>query len=165
MDTEKNDLEQRIQRLYRDHHRRVYCLALRLVSGDEVAAGEITQEVFVRAWRGLNGFRGEAAVTTWLHKIAVRAAHTYWRAEEQRRARFEIDLNRRAASSLPNTDDHLERAIALLPARERAAVVLHYIEGYTQAETGQIMGVAEGTIKSLVHRARTRLREQLEKWS
>jgi RNA polymerase sigma-70 factor (ECF subfamily) len=161
----ETDAQQLLHRLYQDHHRRVYCLALRLVGGDEVAAGEITQEVFVRAWRGLHGFRGDAQVTTWLHKIAVRVAHTYWRGEQQRRARAEIDADRVPSSALPNTDDDLERAIALLSPRERAAVVLHYIEGYTQAETGKLMGVAEGTIKSLVHRARARLREQLEEWS
>lgn len=159
------DPGERLYQLYQDHHRRIYCLALRLVGGDEVAAGEITQEVFVRAWRGLSGFRGDAQVSTWLHKIAVRVAHTYWRAEQQRRTRVELHNNSITAAALPDSDDDLERAIALLSPRERAAVVLHYIEGYTQAETGTLMGIAEGTVKSLVHRARARLRKQLEEWS
>jgi RNA polymerase sigma-70 factor (ECF subfamily) len=161
----ETDPEQRLHRLYQDHHRRIYCLALRLVAGDEVAAGEITQEVFVRAWRGLTGFRGDAQITTWLHKIAIRAAHTYWRGEQQRRTRLELFERDAAARALPDSDHELERAIATLSPRERTAVVLHYIEGYTQAETGTLMDVAEGTVKSLVHRARARLRKQLEEWS
>jgi RNA polymerase sigma factor (sigma-70 family) len=159
------DSEEQLYQLYQDHHRRIYCLALRLVAGDEVAAGEITQEVFVRAWRGLRGFRGNAQLSTWLHKIAVRVAHTYWRGEQRRRARMELHASNVAAPRLPDSDDDLERAIAMLSPRERAAVVLHYIEGYTQAETGRLMDIAEGTVKSLVHRARARLRKQLEEWS
>jgi RNA polymerase sigma-70 factor (ECF subfamily) len=151
--------------LYDAHHRRVYALALRLMAS-RPEAEELTQDVFVAAWRQLPTYRGEGQLATWLHGIAVRLCRQRWRSllrrwrREERYAREAYAHAVRAA--IPTADVALEEALAALPARVRMALVLHAIEGYSQAETATLMGISPGTVKAHVHRARALIIERLE---
>jgi RNA polymerase sigma-70 factor, ECF subfamily len=149
--------------LYDAHVGRVHALSLRLMT-DGAEAEELTQDVFVAAWRQLDSYRGDARFSTWLHGITVRLSRQRLRGLLRRRAREEryaCDHVGAVSTALPTTDPELERVLAELPRRMRTALVLHAIEGYTQAETGELMGIAEGTVKAHVHRARALLQERL----
>lgn len=152
------------QQLYREHVGRVYALCLRL-SADPIRAEELTQDTFVRAWQKLGSFRGEAAFSSWLHRIAVNAALQTHRSENRRRARVVPSENleqvddRASGASGANID--LERAIRGLPPGARSVFILHDIEGYTHVEIAEMTGVAVGTSKAQLHRARRLLREAL----
>lgn len=152
--------------LYRVHHRWVYGLMLRL-SCDPVRADELTQDVFVRAWRGLGQFRGTAAFGTWLRAIAVRvhlnARRSDRRAEAREVGTGEIDRYAFAAKrAMPETQVDLERGLAALPKRAREVLVLHDVYGYRHAEVAELLGIEPGTSKAQLHRARKLLREILE---
>jgi RNA polymerase sigma-70 factor (ECF subfamily) len=156
--------EAEFHRFFMEHHRRIFALAMRL--GGEEAAAEITQDVFVQAWRGLAGFRGDAALSTWLHGITVNVARRRWRGELRRRNR-ELEYGAGASqrvntSPRPGVAIDLEAALRELPPRMRAAVVLTCIEGYTCAEAARMMSITEGAVKAHVHRGRLQLRERLD---
>jgi RNA polymerase sigma-70 factor (ECF subfamily) len=153
------------ERLYRGHVERVYALAVRMV--DAEAAEDLTQEVFIRAWRKLGTFRGQARFGTWLHRLAVN--HILSRREtirggEARHARGEGPLARLAAPRMRSSGDalDLESAVRRLPGRARRVFVLYDVEGYSHEEIAHLMGVSVGTSKSQLHRARMLLREILE---
>lgn len=152
------------EQLYRQNVGRVYALCLRMAA-DPVRAEELTQDVFVRAWEKMDTFRGEAAFASWLHRITVNIVFQQQRSERRRVARRE----RVAASSAPSsprdtaTTIDLERAIRRLPAGARSAFVLHDLEGYRHEEIAAMTGLAVGTLKSQLHRARRLLREALER--
>lgn len=151
--------------VYREHAGRVYALCLRL-AGDAVRAEEYTQDVFVRAWQRLASFRGDAAFTSWLHRLTVNVVLQDRRAERRRLRRVEPtdDL-----SGLPGTRDQiaarldLETAIATLPNGARQVFVLYDVEGYGHAEIARLLGIAEGTSKAHLHRARRLLRKALDR--
>jgi RNA polymerase sigma factor (sigma-70 family) len=150
--------------LYRAHVGRVHALSLRLMThGAE--AEELTQDVFVAAWRQLDGYRGDARFSTWLHGITVRLSRQRIRGMLRRRAREEkymLEYTGALSAAMAEPDLELERALALLPRRMRTALVLHAMEGYTQADTAALMGIAEGSVKAHVHRARALLRERMD---
>ena len=161
----RNGDDRAFRRLFDATERRVFALASRLVN-DEVMAREVTQEVFVQAWRGMRHFRGDSTIDTWLHTICVRVARRYWRVELRRRARETFhSLMSGGTTSPPITGIaiDLEAAIRQLPPRMRAAIVLTCVEGHSHAEAARILGSAEGTIKAQVHRGRQLLRERLER--
>jgi len=153
------------ERLYRLNAGRVYALCLRMAA-DPVRAEELTQDVFVRAWEKLASFRGEAAFSSWLHRIAVNTLYQRRRGAKRREARHEAwsSDNRRESNhgDVPARID-LERAIRQLPPGARSVFVLHDIEGYRHAEIAEMTGQAVGTSKSQLHRARQLLREALER--
>ncbi|HUF31412.1 MAG TPA: sigma-70 family RNA polymerase sigma factor [Gemmatimonadaceae bacterium] len=157
--------DQAFAALYRAHSGRVHGLALRL-TGDPVAAQELMQDVFVRAWERLATFRGESALSSWLHRLTVNLALTTRRAEVRRLRRVgdeaEMPLDGGAAPVISHGDIDLERAIAALPAGARTVFVLHEIEGYSHEEIGRATGIAIGTSKAQLFRARRLLREALE---
>jgi RNA polymerase sigma-70 factor (ECF subfamily) len=143
--------------LYRAHVGRVHGLCRRLV-GDWHLAEELTQDVFVRAWRRLPSFRGEAAFGTWLHRIAVNRVIEERRARARRQDREDVldeafDVPTASAVAPERTLD-LERAIAALPPGARTVFVLHDVEGWEHAEIAAAVGVAIGTSKAQLHRAR-----------
>ncbi|MEX0912487.1 MAG: RNA polymerase sigma factor [Gemmatimonadota bacterium] len=153
--------------LYREHCDRIYAVCLRL-SGDSQQAAELTQDVFVRAWSALAGFRGEAAFGTWLHRIAFNVVRQSQRSEKRRHSRIEIREDVEPIGQPTREPDRgdmidLERAIAQLPPRARNALVLHDIHGYRCREVAEITGTAVGTIQAHLHRARKLLKEILEK--
>lgn len=151
--------------LYRQHAGRVYALCLRMTA-DATRATTLTQDAFVRAWQHLPSFRGESAFGSWLHRVAVNVVLGAMRAHRRRTARLQPtdDLERydRAAPTEASNLD-LERAIAALPPQARAVLVLHEIEGYRHDEIADLLGIAAGTSKAHLHRARRLLRDALDR--
>lgn len=152
--------------VYRAHAGRVYALCLRMTA-DGVAASELVQDVFVRAWEKLESFRGESAFGTWLHRLAINVVLGS-RRSAFRRGEEPLDEDEGAAplaarSHQPELAIDLEEAIASLPPMARQVLVLHDIEGYEHAEIGALLGIAEGTCKAHCFRARRLLRERLNR--
>lgn len=152
------------ERLYRDHVGRIHALCIRM-AGDEVAE-DLTQEVFIRAWRKLDTFKGDSKFGTWLHRLAIN--HVLSRRETMRRrqshyahgdgllARLAAPVRRSSGAALD-----LERAIRELPERARDVFVLYDVEGYSHDEVAETLGVSVGTSKSQLHRARMLMRRHL----
>jgi len=151
--------------LYEAHVDRVYRLAYRL-TGDDDLARDYTQETFIRAFERLASFRGEAALSTWLHSIATSVVLNGLRKVKRFRGR-ETDLERADGvtgarrSAEPDLKDRLHHAIDELPERYRLVFVMHDVEGYTHEEIGAALGVETGTSKAQLSRARAKLREAL----
>jgi RNA polymerase sigma-70 factor (ECF subfamily) len=160
------------EELYRVHSGRVYALCLRM-SADPGRAEELTQEVFLRAWKGLATFRGEAAFSTWLHRLAVNVVLAERRSTGKRWERmigtddiepFEAaTLEHRAGPGPEGIGLDLEAAIGGLPEGARTVFVLYEIEGYRHQEIAAVTGTAVGTSKAQLHRARKLLREALQR--
>ena len=151
--------------LYDRHARRVHRVVFR-ICGDEELACDLTQDVFVRVFSQLAGFRGDSAFTTWLHRIAVTTALNQMRKVKRIRAHEEVleDDDHHAAPAReadPDLTVRLHAAIDALPEGLRMTVVLHDVEGYTHLEIGKMLGVAEGTSKARLFEARARLRVAL----
>lgn len=147
--------------LYRLHVARIHALCWRLAGGDEVIAEDWTQEAFVQAWLKLDKFRGDSAFGTWLHRVAVNTAL----GERRRFKVVETDLEsvpEPRTEVEPGDPMDLEAAIAALPERARQVFVLHAVEGYRHAEIGEMTGMAEGSSKAHLHRAKALLREMLQ---
>ncbi len=150
--------------LYRECAGRSYALCLRL-TGNPSDALDLLQDTFIRAWERLDGYRGEAALSSWLHRLTVNAYYQQRRAERRRHARVMPAAEPPEgpgipASDVPNRLD-LEAAIGSLPDGAREVFVLYDIEGYTHEEIGRMVGIAVGTSKAHLHRARRLLRERL----
>jgi RNA polymerase sigma-70 factor (ECF subfamily) len=151
--------------LYEAHVDRVYRLAYRMAGDDELAR-EFTQETFIRAFERLASFRGEAALSTWLHAIATSVVLNGLRKVKRARER-ETDLGAAdgvaggARAAEPDLKDRLHRAIDDLPERYRLVFVMHDVEGYTHEEIGAALGVETGTSKAQLSRARAKLRAAL----
>ena len=159
--------------LYDVHAARVFALCLGL-AGDRTTAAELVQDVFVRVWEKLGSFRGDCAFSTWLHRVAVNTALESERKGRRRSLRVliaaDLRLERHAPAPdapAPSTDAglsmDLEDAISRLPQGARAVFVLHDVEGYQHAEIGERLGIAEGTSKAHLFRARRLLREMLDR--
>ncbi len=153
--------------LYRRLVGRIYGLCLRMAR-DAQRAEELTQDVFVRAWEKLGGFRGESEFSTWLHRLAVNVVLQDGRTRGRRESREELMGNPdeylgRVGESFPGTRIDLERAIASLPEGARTVVVLRDVHGYKYDEIAQMHGVALGTVKAQIHRARRMIRERLDR--
>ena len=150
-------------------HREVYSLCLRILRDPEEAA-EATQDAYLKAWRGLRGFRGEAMFTTWLYRVAANAAITRQRSRA-RRARHEVGaaevvLEHVASADSPEDSaaarvrlDEVERALAHLPALYREAVVLRDVYGLSIEELARQLSISETAAKVRVHRGSTKLRD------
>jgi len=157
-----------LHRLYVANVDRVFRLTYRL-AGEEDLAREFTQDTFVRAFQRLDQFRGESALSTWLHSIAVSVTFNGLRKIKRLRSR-EMDLEvidrsgRHSAPDArvePDVKRRLYEAIDGLPEIYRAVVVMHDVEGYTHEEIGGVLEVAAGTSKARLSRARQMLREAL----
>lgn len=149
--------------LYDANVDRVYRLAYRM-AGDEDLAREFTQESFIRAFERLHQFRGDAALSTWLHSITVSVTlNGLRRAKRERTREVELDDQRpgRSRSVEPDLKERLHRAIDGLPDIYRSVFVMHDVEGYTHEEIGLTLAVATGTSKARLFRARRMLREEL----
>ena len=153
--------------LYRRHVGRVHGVIVRLVGGHGARAEDLTQEAFVRAWQALPAFRFESAFSTWLHRLAVNTALMELRS---RRSRPQDDAADAALDMIGSADSaghatalalDLERAVATLPPRARAVLVLYDIEGWKHEEIAIELGMAVGSSKAQLHRARGLLRARL----
>lgn len=156
------------ERLYRENVDHVYALCTRLTR-DPTAAEDCTQEAFINAWRALGRFEIRSAFGTWLHRIAVNVvlgrrrqsdAWTYTDAAPTTEIADmkESDWTFDTAIEV----EEIERAIGELPQGARDVLVLSGIYGYSHEETAQMLGVAEGTCKAQLHRARSILRRRLQ---
>ena len=153
--------------LYRRHVGRVHGVIVRLVGRHGARAEDLTQEAFVRAWQALPAFRFESAFSTWLHRLAVNTALMELRS---RRSRPQDDGDDDALDALGSADSaghatalslDLERAVATLPPRARAVLVLYDVEGWKHEEIATELGMAVGSSKAQLHRARGLLRARL----
>lgn len=153
------------ERLYRAQVDRIYALARRM-AGDGVAE-DLTQEIFIRAWRKLGTFRGDARFGTWLHRLAVNhllSRRETIRKRDARKAGGEGILERMVAPRRRNTGAaiDLESAMERFPDGAKQVFVLFDVEGYRHDEIAEMMDVSVGTSKSQLHRARMLLREYLD---
>jgi RNA polymerase sigma-70 factor, ECF subfamily len=157
------------EELYRAHAGRIFSLATRML-GNTADAEDLLQDIFLSAHRKLESFRGEAALGTWLYRLATNQILDYVRSRAGRASQVTDGLD--DASVLADARAHrigdrvidrldLERALAQLPEGCRAAFVLHDVEGLEHREIADVLGIAEGTSKSQVHKARLRLRALL----
>jgi RNA polymerase sigma-70 factor (ECF subfamily) len=156
---------QAFESIYRLHVRRVHAVVWRLIGGHEARAEELTQEAFVRAWQALARFRFESSFTTWLHRLAVNTALMDLRS---RRESEDLETDDEALADLEFGDSQrtalgidLEQAVACLPPRARAVLVLHDVEGWKHEEIAEELGMATGSSKAQLHRARRLLRARL----
>lgn len=149
--------ERALAELYDRHAPRVYRL-LRRLAPDDATAQDWAQDTWLRVLRALPRFHGRCAFATWLHRIALNRARTGWRRQERWRP-----LPAELAAPPPREPELalLERALASLPPRMRAVLLLHDVEGYTHEEIAARLGVAVGTCKSQLWKARARLRARL----
>jgi RNA polymerase sigma-70 factor, ECF subfamily len=154
------------EELYRQHAGRLYSVACRMV-GNPSDAEDLLQEIFLAAHRKLDSFRGESALGTWLYRLATNLCLDHLRSKTARSGQLTsaldderelADAGSRGLADQALTRMDLERALAQLPEGCRAAFVLHDIEGLEHREVAEALGIAEGTSKSQVHKARLRLR-------
>ena len=159
------------EELYRRHNRRVYALCLRMTQNVSEAE-DLTQEVFINLFRKVGSFRGDSAFTTWLHRMAVNQVLMHFRKRsvklekttEEGETPVQIVRGTENPNAMPVVDRiALDSAIAQLPPGYRAVFVLHDIEGHEHEEVARMLGVAVGTSKSQLHKARIRLRGLLKR--
>jgi RNA polymerase sigma-70 factor, ECF subfamily len=154
------------ERLYREHVGRVYGLCLRLVR-DPTNAEDCAQETFINAWRGLKNFETRSAFGTWLHRIAVNVAlarrrRPGWGMQPQLDSDPEDEpIEMEWTLDTPVEVSEIEAAVGELPEGARDVLVLCGIYGYSHGEASEMLGVAEGTCKAQLHRARALLRRKL----
>ena len=153
------------ERLYREHSGRVYGLCLRLTR-NPASAEDCTQETFINAWRALDKFEIRSSMATWLHRIAVNVVLRTRRRlsaiqESQCVAEGEEFVPSDWQFDTPVEESEIEQAISGLPDGARDVLVLSGIYGYSHGETAQMLGLAQGTCKAQLHRARALLRQRL----
>lgn len=150
--------------LYERNVGRVYAICLRLTADGRLAE-ELTQDVFVRAWRKIGSFRGGSRFSTWLYRLAANLVLDALRRRGRERGRTAdlgaADLVATLGAESESRLD-LERALAGLPERARTALVLHAIEGYRYREVADLMGIALGTVKAHISQARKLLLEEVD---
>ncbi|HYX30422.1 MAG TPA: RNA polymerase sigma factor [Pyrinomonadaceae bacterium] len=157
---------QPFEQIFQLHHRRVYSICLRM-SGNPAEAEDLTQDVFLNVFRKLSTFRGESALSTWLHRVTVNQVLMHFRKNHVRKERLTetgempvgVLVDRDRISRSPVLDRlSLDKAMAQLPRGYRTVLVLHDIEGLEHSEIASLLGCSTGTTKSQLHRARMRMR-------
>lgn len=150
--------------LYRSHAPAVHALCRRMI-GDDGEARDLVQDVFVRAWQRLPTFRGQSALSTWMHRLAVNVVLEQMRSTKRDVNRFIDDADHDALPAHPTSPDarmDIDRAVAKLPAGARIVFVLHDVHGYSHDEIAQMTGIAAGTARAQLFRARRALMRLLE---
>ena len=153
-------------RLYKSHVNRIYALCLRMTAEAETAE-TLTQDAFVRAWQKLDKFEGRSRFGTWLHRLTINVILDHRRIKALRDSREQLgdpeDFGGIRSTSPTDSGGRidLERAISQLPAGARTIFVMHDVEGFLHREIAESMGLAVGTVKAQLHRARKLLREVL----
>ena len=156
------------EKLYRSHCDHIYGLCWRLCGGDRALAEDMVQEAFVRAWNKLDLFRGDSKFGTWLHRLAVNVVLSDRRIRVKRLRReqqFDENVERVQVGDrdvFAGLRRDLEAAIAGLPERARTVLILYDIEGYRHEEIAEMTGMAVGSSKAQLHRARKLVQEVLE---
>jgi RNA polymerase sigma-70 factor (ECF subfamily) len=153
------------------YRRRVYNLVRALTGGDSEAE-DLVQDIFIRAYRAIGGFRGDSAFRTWLYRIAINVVHTHL---ERRRVRDAVLVApARDAEPIDGVSDDgdleqallrrqvIDRALGTLPEELRVLVVLRDVQGLKYEEIAEVVKIPRGTVESRLFRARQRLRPMLE---
>ncbi|NOR65821.1 MAG: sigma-70 family RNA polymerase sigma factor [Woeseiaceae bacterium] len=156
---------QAFESLYRRHIDKVYGLCLRM-TGNVSEAEDCAQEAFIQAWNKLDRFRGDSAFSTWLHRIAVNSVLGRMRKAKREQDRIQLaDEVAVSPASMADTGElrDLSDAVNRLPEGARHVFVLYAVYGYSHEEAGNMLGIAPGTSKAQLHRARRLLAQQLEK--
>ena len=165
---------QAFEQLVIRHADRLGAVVGRFVS-DREEANEVTQEAFLRAWRGIANFRGESGFFTWIYRIAINEAKR--RGEKRGRWQETLSLDEEAAPEAPDWSEApesrfeqkdlrraLDEAIAALPLGYRIPLVLRDVQGFSTTEAADIMSLKEPAFKSRLHRARQAVRLSLESY-
>jgi len=160
--------------LVRAHQNEVYTLARRLV-GDPHLASDVTQETLIRAWRALPRFRGDAQLSTWLHRITV---NTAWTQKKRAKKHAGVPIDELTQIAAPEGADHpavageladlraqLRAALDRLPESQRQVVVMKDVYGWSHAEISEAMDISVTAAKVRLHRARAKLAKDLEEAS
>lgn len=161
----KNGDSRAFEALYRRSVDKIYALCIRM-TGNASEAEDCVQEAFIQAWKQLARFRGDSAFATWMHRIAVNAVLGRMRKSKREQNRLELVADSVDTAPLPGDDGSLRdlsRAIEKLPEGARHVFVLHAVYGYSHDEAADMLGIASGTSKAQVHRARRLLVQQLER--
>lgn len=154
--------EEAFRLLYRRYTPRLRRVVGRVLGPMDAETDDTVQELWVRAVRRLGQFRGDSSLSTWLCAIAVRVSQETLRRRRRWRATSDAGIETRPAPASMDAERlDLAAAIAELPERARAVVVLHDVEGFTHEEIARHFGMATGTSKSMLARARTLLRRRL----
>jgi len=154
--------------LYHQHAARLYTLACRMAGSPEDGE-DLLQEIFLQAYRKLGSFKGDAAIGTWLYRLALNHCLDYVRSRQAKMNKLtdtldaDTSIQPTARRDTPIARLDLERALERLPDGCREAFVLHDVEGFDHKEVGRLLGIAEGTSKSQVFKARMKLRALLGK--
>ena len=151
--------------LYRRHLPRVHGVVLRLVGYDHARAEDVVQDAFVRAWRKLGSFRQQSSFGTWMYRLAVNCALMSLRSAKSdplHALAGQDPVDDGDTPFCPAERAELEAAIATLPPRARAVLVLHDVEGWRHQDIGSELDMAVGTSKAQLHRARRLLRQALD---
>jgi len=165
----KGDM-QAFEQLYERHSRRVYSLCLRMTQ-NPAEAEDLAQEAFIQLFRKIGSFRGESAFTTWLHRLTVNQCLMHFRKKSVKLERTteegDTPVQVVRGTENPNTMPVLDRialdnALDQLPVGYRTVFLLHDVEGREHEEIARILGVAVGTSKSQLHKARMKLRRILK---
>jgi RNA polymerase sigma-70 factor (ECF subfamily) len=156
------------ERLYRQHAHRLYNLTCRMAGSAK--ADDLLQDVFLQAYRKLGSYRGDSSLGTWLYRLTINLCLDHLRSRQGKMALVTESLDEEDADPVASTERpaeahaarlDLEQAIEALPPSYRSAFVLHDVEGYQHDEIAKLLGIAEGSSKSLLHKARMRLRTLL----
>jgi RNA polymerase sigma-70 factor (ECF subfamily) len=154
------------EQMYREHAPRIYSLACRMAGSPEDGE-DLLQEIFLQAYRKMGSFKGESAIGTWLYRLALNHCLDYVRSRRAKMNKLtetldaENSVQPTARRQTPIAKMDLDRAIERLPEGCREAFVLHDVEGFDHKEVGEFLGIAEGTSKSQVFKARLKLRALL----
>jgi RNA polymerase sigma-70 factor (ECF subfamily) len=149
--------------LYREHAARLYTLASRM-AGSPDDGEDLLQEIFLQAYRKLASFKGDSTIGTWLYRLALNHCLDYVRSRRAKMNKLtetldaETSFEPMARRDMPIARMDLERAVERLPEGCREAFVLHDVEGFDHKEVAELLGIAEGTSKSQVFKARMKLR-------
>ena len=151
------------EELYRRHIDKVYGLCVRM-TGNQAEAEDCAQEAFIQAWSKLDKFRGDSAFGTWMHRVAVNSVLGRIRKSKREHDRIQaVSDVAPPPESIGDTSGlrDLEEAVNKLPSGARHVFVLHAVYGYSHQEAGNMLGIATGTSKAQLHRAKRLLQQQL----
>ena len=154
--------------LYRQYSAKIYTLASRMAGSPEDGE-DLLQEIFLQAYRKIGSFKGDSALGTWLYRLALNHCLDYVRSRRAKMNKLtetldaETSFEPAARRDTPIARMDLERAVERLPEGCREAFVLHDVEGFDHKEVADLLGIAEGTSKSQVFKARLKLRGLLGK--
>lgn len=158
------------EKLYERHNRRVYSLCLRMTQ-NSAEAEDLAQEAFIQLFRKIGSFRGDSAFTTWLHRLTVNQCLMHFRKRsvklerttEEGETPVQVVTGTENPNAMPVMDRiALDNALTQLPPGYRTVFVLHDVEGHEHEEIAKMLGVAVGTSKSQLHKARMKLRKILK---